>query len=90
MQYLLFWRMSLARKALLSSTDKIEQIAFRIGYQSASAFNVAFTKYVGMPPGYSDARNPMLSLWSRITDEKPVLNTLSVNYHWPCLYALSP
>lgn len=51
MQYLLFWRMSLARKALLSSTDKIEQIAFRIGYQSASAFNVAFTKYVGMPPG---------------------------------------
>lgn len=51
MQYLLFWRMSLARKALLSSADKIEQIAFRIGYQSASAFNVAFTKYVGMPPG---------------------------------------
>ncbi|WP_318386602.1 AraC family transcriptional regulator [Enterobacter sp.] len=51
MQYLLFWRMSLARKALMSGKDKIEQIAFRTGYQSASAFNVAFTKYAGMPPG---------------------------------------
>lgn len=58
MQYLLFWRMSLARKALLSSTDKIEQIAFRIGYQSASAFNVAFTKYVGMPPGVFRRQKP--------------------------------
>lgn len=51
MQYLLFWRMSLAKKALMSSNDKIEQIAFRVGYQSASAFNVAFNKYVGIPPG---------------------------------------
>lgn len=51
MQYLVFWRMSLAKNALISSADKIEQIAFQIGYQSASAFIVAFTKYVGMPPG---------------------------------------
>ena len=50
-QYLLFWRMSLARKALMSGKDKIEQIALRTGYQSASAFNVAFTRYAGMPPG---------------------------------------
>ncbi|ALB63384.1 AraC family transcriptional regulator [Cronobacter condimenti 1330] len=57
MQYLLFWRMSLARKALVSGTDKIEQIAFRTGYQSASAFNVAFTKYTGMPPGEFRRRN---------------------------------
>jgi len=35
----------------MSGKDKIEQIAFRTGYQSASAFNVAFTKYAGMPPG---------------------------------------
>ncbi len=51
MQYLLFWRMSLAKKALLCTADKLEQIAFQIGYQSASAFHVAFNKYVGMPPG---------------------------------------
>ncbi|EKY3224732.1 cupin domain-containing protein [Cronobacter dublinensis] len=51
MQYLLFWRMSLARKALTSSQDNIEQIALRTGYQSASAFSVAFTKHAGMPPG---------------------------------------
>jgi AraC-like DNA-binding protein len=65
MQYLLFWRMSLARKALLSSTDKIEQIAFRIGYQSASAFNVAFTKYVGMPPGVFRRQKSHDALWRR-------------------------
>ncbi|EPT8921186.1 cupin domain-containing protein [Cronobacter dublinensis] len=51
MQYLLFWRMSLARKALTSTQDNIEQIALRTGYQSASAFSVAFTKHAGMPPG---------------------------------------
>lgn len=56
-QYLLFWRMSLARNALMSGKDKIEQIAFRTGYQSASAFNVAFTKYTGMPPGEFRRRN---------------------------------
>ena len=51
MQYVIFWRMSLAKQALLTTSDKIEQIAFRVGYQSASAFNVAFTQFVGMPPG---------------------------------------
>ncbi|EOC1314340.1 AraC family transcriptional regulator [Cronobacter turicensis] len=51
MQYLLFWRMSLARKALISGQDNIEQIALQAGYQSASAFSVAFTKHAGMPPG---------------------------------------
>ncbi|KIS45176.1 AraC family transcriptional regulator [Kosakonia radicincitans] len=56
-QYLLFWRMSLAKKALVSSTEKIEQIAFHIGYQSASAFNVAFTQYVGVPPGVFRRQN---------------------------------
>jgi len=50
-QYLLFWRMSLARNALLNGKDKIEQIALRTGYQSASAFHVAFTRYTGLPPG---------------------------------------
>ncbi|WP_039054985.1 AraC family transcriptional regulator [Enterobacter sp. Bisph1] len=56
-QYLLFWRMSLAKKALVSSKEKIEQIAFRIGYQSASAFTVAFTHYMGVPPGVFRRQN---------------------------------
>ncbi|EOI3551045.1 cupin domain-containing protein [Cronobacter turicensis] len=51
MQYLLFWRMSLARKALISGQDNIEQIALQTGYQSASAFSVAFARHAGMPPG---------------------------------------
>lgn len=57
LKYLLFWRMSLAKKALMSSNDKIEQIAFQIGYQSASAFNVAFNKYVGISPGVFRRQN---------------------------------
>ncbi len=56
-QYLLFWRMSLAKKALLSSKERIEKIAFQSGYQSASAFNVAFTHYVGVPPGVFRRQN---------------------------------
>lgn len=66
MQYLLFWRMSLARKALTSSKDKIEQIAFQIGYQSGSAFNVAFTKYTGMPPGVFREQNAIDRLGSLV------------------------
>ena len=50
MQYLLFWRMSLGKNALMTGNEKIEQIAFQIGYKSASAFSVAFTKYVGVAP----------------------------------------
>lgn len=67
MQYLLFWRMSLAKKALISSNDKIEQIAFRAGYQSASAFHVAFNKYVGIPPGVFRRHNAMYNTFPAAT-----------------------
>lgn len=48
--YLLRWRMALAKEALKSGTAKIEEIAFSIGYKSASAFSTAFTKAVGCSP----------------------------------------
>lgn len=67
LQYLLFWRMSLAKKALMSSNDKIEQIAFQIGYQSASAFNVAFNKYVGIPPGVFRRQNTIFQSYASST-----------------------
>lgn len=48
--YLLRWRMALAREALKSETARVEEIAFSIGYKSASAFSTAFTRAVGCPP----------------------------------------
>ncbi|MEP1209034.1 MAG: AraC family transcriptional regulator [Rhizobiaceae bacterium] len=49
--YLAQWRAELARK-LLSETDKaIDQIAVEIGYQDSNAFNRAFKRVTGSPPG---------------------------------------
>jgi AraC-like DNA-binding protein len=49
MEYLLAWRMALA-KNLLRREDGIASVAERVGYSSASTFSVAFTRYVGTPP----------------------------------------
>jgi AraC-like DNA-binding protein len=51
MKYLVSWRMALAkdmlRRGRCSSTN---EVARRIGYGSASAFRVAFSKFVGVSP----------------------------------------
>ncbi|WP_333849451.1 AraC family transcriptional regulator [Leclercia sp.] len=48
---LLSWRMTLAIQQLCQNGVTVAQVAERIGYGSASAFSVAFTRYVGVPPG---------------------------------------
>ena len=48
--YLLQWRMALAKDDLRRGTRTIAEIAFAIGFQSASAFSTAFTRAVGTPP----------------------------------------
>lgn len=50
MEYLLAWRMALAKKWLRQKEAGIADIAGRVGYSSASTFSVAFTRYVGLPP----------------------------------------
>lgn len=50
MAYLLTWRMALAKNMLRWSGSSIAEIAERVGYGSASAFSVAFTRHVGLPP----------------------------------------
>lgn len=50
MEYLLSWRMEIA-KALLSRDElTIAEVAERVGYGSTSAFSVAFSRHVGQPP----------------------------------------
>lgn len=49
-EYLLRWRMALAKDSLLHGRGTLEEIAFGIGYQSASAFSTAFRHRVGCPP----------------------------------------
>jgi AraC-like DNA-binding protein len=51
MEYLLAWRMALAKQLLRQRGTAISDIAERVGYRSVSAFGVAFTRHVGMPPG---------------------------------------
>jgi len=51
MQYLLKWRMALA-KEMISQGVSISEIAFACGYQSASGFSVAFARHVGCPPSH--------------------------------------
>lgn len=49
-EYLLGWRMALAKDALRHGRGTLEEIAFKIGYKSASAFSTAFSHRVGCPP----------------------------------------
>jgi AraC-like DNA-binding protein len=51
MEYLLAWRMALARQMLRQGTLAMAEIAEQVGYSSVSTFGVAFTRHVGMPPG---------------------------------------
>lgn len=50
MEYLLAWRMAMAKNMLCQSESGIAEIAERVGYSSASAFSVAFTRHVGLSP----------------------------------------
>ena len=60
MEYLLAWRMALAKKWLGDSVLGIADVAERVGYSSASTFSVAFTRHVGVPPArYAREQLPM-------------------------------
>jgi AraC-like DNA-binding protein len=50
LEYLIQWRMSLARDALRHDTRSISELAFTTGYESESAFSTAFRRVVGCSP----------------------------------------
>ena len=59
MEYLLAWRMAIAKNMLRGRELPIGEVAARIGYGSASTFSTAFSRYVGDPPGrYARAAPP--------------------------------
>lgn len=50
MEYLLAWRMALAKRLLQQGDVGISEVAERVGYSSASTFSVAFARHVGVAP----------------------------------------
>ena len=50
MEYLLGWRMALAKDFLRRPQTNVADVAERVGYSSASTFSVAFKRHVGLPP----------------------------------------
>lgn len=50
MEYLLAWRMAVAKDLLRNQGLSISEVAERVGYSSASTFSSAFSRHVGEPP----------------------------------------
>jgi AraC-like DNA-binding protein len=58
MEYLLAWRMAVAKRLLRHNNVGLAEIAERVGYGSASAFSTAFSRSVGQSPSrYARATN---------------------------------
>jgi AraC-like DNA-binding protein len=51
MEYLLAWRMAVAKDLLHRLDLGVAEVAERVGYGSASTFSTAFSRHVGQPPG---------------------------------------
>lgn len=59
LDYLIQWRISLARDALSRGTQSISELAFEAGYKSESAFSTAFRRVTGFSPKhFRRASNP--------------------------------
>lgn len=50
MEYLLAWRMTIAKDLLHRRDFGLAEVAERVGYGSASTFSTAFSRHVGQPP----------------------------------------
>jgi len=50
MEYLVSWRMALAKRLLREGGHGVGEVAERVGYGSASTFSTAFRRHAGQPP----------------------------------------
>lgn len=51
-EYLLGWRMAIAKNLLRHHDISLAEIAERVGYSSTSTFSTAFSRHVGQPPSH--------------------------------------
>ena len=51
MEYLLAWRMAIAKICSAAKKSGSPRLPRRVGYGSASTFSTAFSRFVGLPPG---------------------------------------
>ncbi|TAJ50936.1 MAG: AraC family transcriptional regulator [Nevskiaceae bacterium] len=58
MEYLVAWRMAVAKGLLRRQELGLAEIAERVGYGSASAFSTAFSRHVGQPPSRYARQQP--------------------------------
>ena len=58
MEYLLAWRMAVAKDLLRRHDLGIAEVAERVGYGSANTFSTAFSRHVGQPPSRYKAARP--------------------------------
>jgi len=60
LHYLKGWRLQLARRLLEQTGFGVSRAAAEVGYESEAAFNRAFKKFVGVPPGaWRRRRSPL-------------------------------
>lgn len=52
MEYVLAWRMEVAKDLLRREGLSVTEVAQRVGYGSTSSFSVAFSRHVGAPPSH--------------------------------------
>jgi len=50
MEYLVAWRMTVAKDLLRRPDLGVAEVAHRVGYGSGSTFSTAFSRHVGQPP----------------------------------------
>ena len=57
MEYLLAWRMAVAKDLLRREEISVGEVAERVGYRSGSTFSTAFSRHVGQSPGRYSREN---------------------------------
>lgn len=62
MEYLLAWRMAIAKDLLGRHDFGLAEVAERVGYSSASTFSTAFSRHVGQPPSRYARERPRVAL----------------------------
>jgi transcriptional regulator GlxA family with amidase domain len=79
MTYLTRWRLQLAARALERTSRGVADIASEVGYESEAAFNRAFKREFGLPPGRyrTDRKSSPNRNVSRISDVQTSLEVLA-------------